>query len=149
MSPAAMRGHRLTSQVFNFIFFSLLGILYEAFMMVRKESKTKSWGEVFTSLDTIFAKITKAYISQSSYWLSWFPYASIAIISGLDADGQHQGIGYLSAASAAATVGSQDPAVVSLAAENMPRRKLTVRVTAKTPSDLHELGKPVNFEVSA
>lgn len=65
---------QLTMQVFNFIFFSLLGIIWEAFLIVQKESKTKSWGQVFDSLDHTFAKITKAYISQSSYWLSWYPY---------------------------------------------------------------------------
>lgn len=72
-SIAIYRSLISSCQVFNFIFFSLLGIIWEAFLIVQKESQAKSWSEIFNSLDSTFAKITKAYISQSSYWLSWFP----------------------------------------------------------------------------
>jgi hypothetical protein len=53
--------------------FSIMGILYEAFLTVRDQIGTQSWITIYNSLGDVPAKITKTYISNSSYWLSWFP----------------------------------------------------------------------------
>jgi len=65
--------------VFNFIIFSLMGIIWETFLTIKKlltiknDTETKTWNEIWKSLGDVPAKVTKAYISQSSYWLSWYP----------------------------------------------------------------------------
>jgi hypothetical protein len=59
--------------VFNFVFFSLMGIIWETYLTIKEEIGKKSSSEIWESLGDIPAKVTKAYISQSSYWLSWYP----------------------------------------------------------------------------
>jgi len=61
------------TQFSNFLVFSLMGILYEAFLTVRDQLGTEEYSVIYESLGDVPAKITKTYISNSSYWLSWFP----------------------------------------------------------------------------
>jgi len=51
-----------------------MGIIWETFLTIENDYRTKTWSEIWDSLGDIPAKVTKAYISQSSYWLSWYPY---------------------------------------------------------------------------
>jgi hypothetical protein len=50
-----------------------MGILYEAFLTVKDQIGTEEYSVIYKSLGDVPAKITKTYISNSSYWLSWFP----------------------------------------------------------------------------
>jgi hypothetical protein len=63
----------LTDQFSNFFVFSLMGILYEAFLTVRDQIGIEEWSIIYASLGDVPGKITKVCISYSSYWLSWFP----------------------------------------------------------------------------
>jgi hypothetical protein len=60
-------------KVSNFIVFSLLGVIYESYLTIRQEIYHMSWIQIYRSLGNVPAKITKAYITDSSYWLSWYP----------------------------------------------------------------------------
>jgi len=55
------------------VFFSLMGIIWETYLTIEEEIGNRSSSEIWESLGDIPAKVTKAYISQSSYWLSWYP----------------------------------------------------------------------------
>ena len=60
-------------QVSNFIVFSLLGVIYESYLTISDDIGKESWSKIYESLGDVPAKITMAYISESSYWLSWYP----------------------------------------------------------------------------
>jgi hypothetical protein len=47
--------------------------LYETYLTISSEIGKQSWSEIYSSLGDVPAEVTKAYISESSYWLSWFP----------------------------------------------------------------------------
>jgi hypothetical protein len=51
-----------------------MGIVYEAYLTTKDQIGKEDWSAIYASLGDVPAKITKAYISNSSYWLSWFPY---------------------------------------------------------------------------
>ncbi len=57
----------------NFVVFSLLGVIYESFLTIVQEFSKKNLTGIFHALGDEPAKITKAYITDSSYWLSWYP----------------------------------------------------------------------------
>ena len=57
--------------------FSLLGVGYETYLSVADKFGKESAQEIFASLGDVPAKVTRAYIAQSSYWLSFFPCASV------------------------------------------------------------------------
>nr|ODN83851.1 hypothetical protein L203_05251 [Cryptococcus depauperatus CBS 7841] len=63
--------------VSNFIVFSLLGVIYETYLTIAEDVGKESWSTIYASLGNMPAKITRAYISESSYWLSWYPIRSI------------------------------------------------------------------------
>ncbi|WRT66921.1 uncharacterized protein IL334_003886 [Kwoniella shivajii] len=65
--------------VSNFIVFSLLGVLYESIAQILRNKNADSLAERYKSLGDLPAKITKAYISQSLYWLSWYPIRSLVM----------------------------------------------------------------------
>jgi hypothetical protein len=71
------------AQLSKFVVFSLLGIGYETYQNIKDQIAKESVQTIFASLGDVPAKITKAYISQSSYWLSFFPY--VRDLSALDA----------------------------------------------------------------
>ena len=48
-------------------------MFYEEYLTVKKEIGQKSFKEIYESMGDVPAKITKAYITESSYWLSWYP----------------------------------------------------------------------------
>jgi hypothetical protein len=50
-----------------------MGIVYEAYLTVKDQLGEEDWSAIYASLGDVPAKVTKAYISNSSYWLSWFP----------------------------------------------------------------------------
>ncbi|ORY33704.1 hypothetical protein BCR39DRAFT_556933 [Naematelia encephala] len=60
--------------VSSFIVFSLLGVIYESYLVVYDKIGIDSWKDIYDSLGNVPAKIAKAYISESSYWLSWYPF---------------------------------------------------------------------------
>lgn len=57
----------------NFIFFSLISIMYEIYLEFKKDTGRTSWSTVREKLNDVPGKITEAYISENTYWLSWFP----------------------------------------------------------------------------
>ncbi|CAD6569104.1 MAG: hypothetical protein TREMPRED_005048 [Tremellales sp. Tagirdzhanova-0007] len=59
--------------VSNVVIFSLLGIFYESYLTLADEFGREGKLAMWQSLGDEPAKITKAYISESSYWLSWYP----------------------------------------------------------------------------
>ncbi|ODN73492.1 hypothetical protein L202_07997 [Cryptococcus amylolentus CBS 6039] len=63
--------------VSNFIVFSLLGVLYETYLTISEDIGQESWSTIYASLGDVPAKITRAYISESLYWLSWYPIRSV------------------------------------------------------------------------
>ncbi|WVQ71426.1 hypothetical protein IAR50_000963 [Cryptococcus sp. DSM 104548] len=63
--------------VSNFIVFSLLGVLYETYLTISEDIGEESWSTIYSSLGDVPAKITRAYISESLYWLSWYPIRSV------------------------------------------------------------------------
>lgn len=50
-----------------------MGIGYETYQSIKDQIGINDFKAIFDSLGDVPAKITKAYISQSSYWLSFFP----------------------------------------------------------------------------
>ncbi|WVR05018.1 hypothetical protein IAU60_002030 [Kwoniella sp. DSM 27419] len=65
--------------VSNFIVFSLLGVLYETYLSIAERIGAESISAIYDSLGDLPAKVTKAYISESLYWLSWYPIRSIVM----------------------------------------------------------------------
>jgi hypothetical protein len=57
----------------KFVVFSLMSIGYETYLNIEGQIGKEDVRTIFASLGDVPAKITKAYISQSSYWLSFFP----------------------------------------------------------------------------
>ncbi|WWC87160.1 uncharacterized protein L201_002046 [Kwoniella dendrophila CBS 6074] len=74
-----------TRQVFifllisNFVVFALIGVLYETISGIYSKIGQESIQDIYTSLGDLPAKITRAYISQSLYWFSWYPIRSIVM----------------------------------------------------------------------
>lgn len=60
-------------QLSKFVVFALLGIAYETYLNIADQIGRESASGILASLGDVPAKITGAYISQSSYWLSFFP----------------------------------------------------------------------------
>lgn len=50
-----------------------MSIGYETYLNIEGQIGKEDVRTIFASLGDVPAKITKAYISQSSYWLSFFP----------------------------------------------------------------------------
>ena len=67
------RNTESTGKFSNFVVFSLLGVIYESYLTVAHELGHMGWMDLYKSLGDVPAKITKAYITESSYWLSWYP----------------------------------------------------------------------------
>ncbi|WVQ78130.1 hypothetical protein IAT38_000211 [Cryptococcus sp. DSM 104549] len=65
--------------VSNFIVFSLLGVLYETYLTISEDIGKESWSTIYASLGDVPAKVTRAYISESLYWLSWYPIRSFVM----------------------------------------------------------------------
>ncbi|WWC67318.1 uncharacterized protein I206_101226 [Kwoniella pini CBS 10737] len=65
--------------VSNFIVFSLIGVLYETISGIYTKIGEESVENIYRSLGDLPAKITRAYISQSLYWFSWYPIRSIVM----------------------------------------------------------------------
>ncbi|KAL7419417.1 hypothetical protein Q5752_006255 [Cryptotrichosporon argae] len=59
--------------VSNFLVFGLLGVLYEVWLTLEQDIGSSAWTDIFANLGDVPAEIAQAYISQSSYWLSYFP----------------------------------------------------------------------------
>lgn len=53
--------------------FSLITILYEAYLTVKDQLGPEDWVTIYDSLGDVPDKITQVYISNSTYWLSWYP----------------------------------------------------------------------------
>ncbi|EIW66769.1 hypothetical protein TREMEDRAFT_65169 [Tremella mesenterica DSM 1558] len=67
----------------NFVIFSLLGVLYSAYTAVNTEFANQANVTVFDYLKAMAkvpTQVTNAYISESSYWLSWFPMHAAIIV---------------------------------------------------------------------
>lgn len=60
-------------QFWQFLIFSLMGIIYEAYLTVKDQIGVETWVTIYDSLGDVPDKITRKYISNSSYWLSWYP----------------------------------------------------------------------------
>ncbi|OCF40143.1 hypothetical protein I317_06032 [Kwoniella heveanensis CBS 569] len=65
--------------VSNFVVFSLLGVLYETYLSISERIGKESFQAIYESLGDLPAKVTRAYISNSLYWLSWYPIRSIVM----------------------------------------------------------------------
>ncbi|WWC61343.1 uncharacterized protein I303_103924 [Kwoniella dejecticola CBS 10117] len=65
--------------VSNFVVFALIGVLYETISGIYTKIGEDSIGDIYKSLGDLPAKITRAYISQSLYWFSWYPIRSIVM----------------------------------------------------------------------
>lgn len=80
MMPAA-DGRAVTdmNQLSKFVFFSLLGIAYETYQTIKDQIGQEDVKTIVASLGDVPAKITRAYISQSSYWLSFFPSVPVPV----------------------------------------------------------------------
>ncbi|KAK8869973.1 hypothetical protein IAR55_000543 [Kwoniella newhampshirensis] len=63
----------------NFIVFSLLGVVYETYLTISEDIGKKNWSTIYASLGNLPAKITRAYITESLYWLSWYPIRSVVM----------------------------------------------------------------------
>lgn len=50
-----------------------MGIIYEAYLTVKDQIGVETWVTIYDSLGDVPDKITRKYISNSSYWLSWYP----------------------------------------------------------------------------
>lgn len=50
-----------------------MGILYEAYLTVKDQIGKEDWVTIYDTLGDVPTKITRKYISNSSYWLSWYP----------------------------------------------------------------------------
>ncbi|WVQ64266.1 uncharacterized protein L199_002428 [Kwoniella botswanensis] len=65
--------------VSNFVVFGLIGVLYETISGIYSKIGEESIGDIYKSIGDLPAKITRAYISQSLYWFSWYPIRSIVM----------------------------------------------------------------------
>ncbi|WWD15750.1 hypothetical protein CI109_100172 [Kwoniella shandongensis] len=65
--------------VSNFIVFSLLGVIYETFLTISEDIGKENWSTIYASLGDLPAKITRAYITESLYWLSWYPIRAVVV----------------------------------------------------------------------
>ena len=65
----------ILAQFSQLVVFSLLGVFYESYLTISNEWSEieHDWTTVYQSLGDLPSKVTKAYISESSYWLSWYP----------------------------------------------------------------------------
>ncbi|WWC97607.1 hypothetical protein V866_004491 [Kwoniella sp. B9012] len=65
--------------VSNFVVFGLIGVLYETISGIYSKIGEESIRDIYKSISDLPAKITRAYISQSLYWFSWYPIRSIVM----------------------------------------------------------------------
>lgn len=73
LDKAVIRQLFIFQLVSNFVVFSLLGVVYETYLTISEDIGKESWSTIYASLGDIPAKVTRAYISESLYWLSWYP----------------------------------------------------------------------------
>lgn len=73
LDKAVIRQLFIFQLVSNFIVFSLLGVVYETYLTISEDVGKESWSTIYASLGDVPAKVTRAYISESLYWLSWYP----------------------------------------------------------------------------
>ncbi|OWZ59423.1 hypothetical protein C356_00994 [Cryptococcus neoformans c45] len=77
LDKAVIRQLFIFQLVSNFIVFSLLGVVYETYLTISEDVGKESWSTIYASLGDVPAKVTRAYISESLYWLSWYPIRSV------------------------------------------------------------------------
>ncbi|KIR76877.1 hypothetical protein I305_06186 [Cryptococcus gattii E566] len=77
LDKAVIRQLFIFQLVSNFVVFSLLGVVYETYLTISEDIGKESWSTIYASLGDIPAKVTRAYISESLYWLSWYPIRSV------------------------------------------------------------------------
>ena len=73
LDKAVIRQLFIFQLVSNFIVFSLLGVVYETYLTISEDIGKESWSTIYAGLGDVPAKVTQAYISESLYWLSWYP----------------------------------------------------------------------------
>ncbi|ORX40068.1 hypothetical protein BD324DRAFT_648679 [Kockovaella imperatae] len=64
----------------SFVVFSLFGVIWETYLTIRDQIGVKTWSEIVAGLGDVPTQITKVYISESSYWLSWYPVRCAVVI---------------------------------------------------------------------
>lgn len=77
LDKAVIRQLFIFQLVSNFIVFSLLGVVYETYLTISEDIGKESWSTIYAGLGDVPAKVTQAYISESLYWLSWYPIRSV------------------------------------------------------------------------
>lgn len=135
LDKAVIRQLFIFQLVSNFIVFSLLGVVYETYLTISEDLGKESWSTIYASLGDVPAKVTRAYISESLYWLSWYPSVIVLITRNI----------ILMRNLRIRSV------VACLQLLQIPRLilKTPQLLMIKTPHDLAEVVQPENFEVSA
>ncbi|KAF8967961.1 hypothetical protein BDZ97DRAFT_1916530 [Flammula alnicola] len=71
--------------VSQLIFFTVIGVLFNSVLeiIIAIQNEGASLKTILDNLDKLPAKLTTTYISQSSFWLKWFPLRGFLIIFDL------------------------------------------------------------------
>ena len=57
----------------SFVLFSLFGVIWETYLALKDEINVKTWSQIISELGDLPIEITNIYITQSSYWLAFYP----------------------------------------------------------------------------